>query len=53
VSPSETRQYADRRTQEAFEVYKAGQQNVARMITESTLETEALVKSFWGWQNEV
>lgn len=42
VSPSETRQYADRRTQEAFYAYRAGQRNVARMITESTLETEAL-----------
>ena len=42
VSPSETRIYADRRTQEAYDAYRAGQRSVARMITEATLETEAL-----------
>jgi hypothetical protein len=36
------RQYADRDTQKAFEAYQAGAAETARMVTESTLETEAL-----------
>jgi len=42
VSPCELRAYADRSTQEAFKAYKAGQREVARMVTESTIETDAL-----------
>ncbi len=42
VSPCPLRQYADRDTLKAFEAYQAGSADTARMITESTLETEAL-----------
>jgi hypothetical protein len=42
VSPSDIRQYADRDTKAAFDAWTAGAQSVARMVTESTLETEAL-----------
>lgn len=41
VLPSENRTYADACTQEAFELWTAGARHVARMLTESTLETEA------------
>jgi hypothetical protein len=44
VSPSDIRIYADRRTQDAYEAYTRGQADVARMLTESTLETDALVE---------
>jgi hypothetical protein len=42
VSPIPSRIYADRVTQDAFDAWNAGFANVARMVTESTLETEAL-----------
>ena len=42
VSPTPTRVYAGRRTQEAFDAWTDGAQSVARMFTESTVETEAL-----------
>jgi hypothetical protein len=42
VSPCPLRQYADRDAQKAFEAYQAGAASTARMMTESTLETEAL-----------
>jgi hypothetical protein len=42
VSPTGIRQYADRDTQAAFEMWNAGAASVARMVTESTLDTEAL-----------
>ena len=42
VSPISTRIYADLQTQTAFDMWNAGAAHVARMITESTLETEAL-----------
>jgi hypothetical protein len=42
VSPIPTRIYADMQTQAAFDAWNAGAAHVARMITESTLETEAL-----------
>ena len=42
VSPIPTRIYADRVTQDAFNAWNGGSANVARMVTESTLETQAL-----------
>jgi hypothetical protein len=42
VVPTDIRTYADRDTQAAYEAYKAGAAETARMVTESTLETEAL-----------
>jgi hypothetical protein len=42
VMPDALRTYADRHTQEAFNVWNAGVSNLARSITESTLETEPL-----------
>ena len=42
VVPTDIRTYADRDTQAAYEAYKAGAADTARMATESTLETEAL-----------
>jgi len=42
VVPTDIRTYADRDTQAAFVAYKAGAADTARMVTESTLETEAL-----------
>jgi hypothetical protein len=42
VVPCPIRQYADRATQEAFRVWKASAANTARMVTETTLDTEAL-----------
>jgi hypothetical protein len=42
VVPCPLRQYADRDTQKAFETYQADSANTARMITRSTLDTEAL-----------
>jgi hypothetical protein len=42
VVPCPLRQYADRDTQRAYEAYQAGAAETARMVTESTLETEAL-----------
>jgi len=42
VLPAENRVYADRHTQDAYEAWTAGAQSVARMLTDSTIETEAL-----------
>ena len=42
VFPDKDRVYADMRTQTAFEFWNAGGANLARALTESTLETEAL-----------
>jgi hypothetical protein len=42
VVPTPDRRYADRNTQAAFDAWNAGEKNVARKLTESTLETEAL-----------
>lgn len=42
VSPTDLRIYADARTQEAYEIWQAGAASVARMLTESTLDTPAL-----------
>jgi hypothetical protein len=42
VSPCELRSYANSHTQDAFNAWNGGEQNLARMLTESTLETEAL-----------
>lgn len=42
VLPCPLRQYADRDTQAAFRAWNGGSANTARMVTESTLETEAL-----------
>jgi hypothetical protein len=42
VLPAANRVYADRETQAAFDAWNAGAASVARMLTESTLETEAL-----------
>ena len=44
VSPSDIRQYADKLTQEAFDAWNAGACYVAGIVTESTLETRALVE---------
>jgi hypothetical protein len=46
VSPIPTRVYADRQTQAAIDVWNAGVAHTARMVTESTLETEALRDKF-------
>lgn len=42
VLPAENRVYADSQTQAAFDAWNAGAAHVARMLTESTLETPAL-----------
>jgi hypothetical protein len=42
MSPSPNRMYADRQTQAASDAWNAGAKSLARMLTESTLETEAL-----------
>jgi hypothetical protein len=42
VVPTDIRKYADRDTQAAYEAYKAGAADSVRMVTESTLNTEAL-----------
>ena len=42
VFPDSTRIYADMKTQTAFEFWNAGAAHLARMLTESTIETEAL-----------
>jgi hypothetical protein len=42
VSPTDIRKYADRDTQAAFDAWNAGAVSVARIVTESTLETDAL-----------
>jgi hypothetical protein len=42
VLPTPHRVYADRQTQAAYEAWTAGAASVARMFTDSTLETEAL-----------
>jgi len=42
VSPDSLRVYADRGTQDAFDIWNAGAAHVARMVTESALEIEAL-----------
>ncbi len=44
VSSSDLRTYADRDTQAAYEAWNAGAAHVARMVTESDWETEALRK---------
>ena len=44
VCPDRTRVYADRRTQEAFDAWNAGASSVARMVTESTIETQPLIE---------
>jgi hypothetical protein len=43
VSPSPDRRYADRDTQAAFDASDAGCRYVAMIVTESTLETAALI----------
>jgi hypothetical protein len=40
--PAADRTYADRQTQAVYDAYRAGAAEVARMVTESTLETEVL-----------
>jgi hypothetical protein len=40
--PAANRTYADRQTQAAFDAFNAGAMSVAVMVTESTIETEAL-----------
>jgi hypothetical protein len=45
VSPTDIRQYADRDTQAAFDMWKAGAEHVARMVTERTLQTPALIEN--------
>jgi hemoglobin-like flavoprotein len=42
VLPSAIRQYADRETQALFNAWTAAGRVVAQMVTESTLDTEAL-----------
>ena len=42
VVPTDIRTYADRDTQAAYEAYKAGAADTARVVTDSTLETEPL-----------
>jgi hypothetical protein len=42
VVPAPDRRYADRDTQAAFDAWDAGCRYVAMILTESTLETEAL-----------
>ena len=42
VSPCPLRQYADPQTQAAFNAWTAGGRKVARMVTTTTLDTEAL-----------
>jgi len=42
VVPAADRTYADRQTQAVYDAYRAGAADTARMLTESTLETEAL-----------
>ena len=42
VHPSGIRVFADSRTQEILEAYRAGAASAARMFTESNLDTEAL-----------
>src|SRR5271170_5212981 len=42
VSPAPTRKYADRQTQGVLEAREDGATTVARMLTESTLDTSAL-----------
>lgn len=40
--PTDIRIYADVRTQNAFDAWQAGASSVARMLTESTVNTPAL-----------
>jgi hypothetical protein len=42
VLPAANRTYADRQTQVVYEAYKACAADTARIVTQSTLETEAL-----------
>jgi hypothetical protein len=42
VASTPDRKYADRQTQAAFDAWDAGCRYVAMIVTESTLETEAL-----------
>jgi hypothetical protein len=44
VFPSDIRSYADRQTQAVFEAWNGGARSLAKLLTESTLETEALRK---------
>jgi len=44
VPPADGRVYADRQTQAVYEAYNAGAASVARRLTESTLETPALIE---------
>lgn len=48
ISPSDIRQYADKLTQEAFDAWKDGACYVATILTESTLETPALIERIGG-----
>jgi len=48
VSPCPARAYADSRTQEVFEAWNACAAHFARMLTESTIETPALVEKVRG-----
>jgi hypothetical protein len=52
VSPIPARTYADRDTQAAFDMWNAGAAHVARMVTESTLETEALREKLLAFARE-
>lgn len=42
VSPCSIRIYADARTQEAYEIWRDGAASLARILTDSTLDTPAL-----------
>ena len=48
VSPCAARAYADSRTQEVFEAWSASAAHFARMITDSTIETPALIEKVRG-----
>lgn len=48
VSSTNIRKYADRDTQAVFDAWSAGTQSVAKMLTESTLETPALIDRIRG-----
>jgi hypothetical protein len=48
VLPCPLRQYANIQTQCAYEAWCAGARVVARMVTESTLDTEALREKLLG-----
>lgn len=48
VVPAADRTYADSRTQEVYEAWRSGGGTVARMLAESTIETEALREKIRG-----